>query len=300
MHLTRVTLKVTEESGMMIVQVVILSAVLLAVLFMGFQSVQTTIKSANTTATSAAFKDLVLNVEQTLAKSETCLSRLGFTDLTNPSVAALMSASTAGGLDVSVAAYDSNLPLLATPEVPGSGARHPEFRITEVKLLYVKPLGWSSALSAPNGTVLVGRVGAVLAIRAERRSSTIPLSFGSSTMTADIPIILGTLTSGPELIMNCSTRAIYRVELGPPDGALPALMPNGWVRKSGLECIDRGGSPVLAPDLLPGQSWYVCSLPRSSSIVCNKEQNISNLPGWYCYKSFELNLATQTGFSYAY
>lgn len=284
----------SDERGMMIVQVVIVSAVLLAVLLAGFKTVQTTIQAANTTATSAAFKDLVLAVEQNLAVSEKCYVRLGFP----PAQHYIPVSAATDGFEVQVNSPDPSLPPIAKKEgSPGAGPAAAEFRIAEVRIRDVNPLGWGATSGVPpagSGTQVMEKMGANLVIRAERRGH----FFGGSTMTAQIPLLLVVETvAGIQIIKGCTTRSIFRVVLGPPNANLPASLPADWVRKSGLECIDRGGTSVREPT---GLDWFVCRLPTSSQLSCSNIPPQTDLPGWVCHIPTAIDLVSRTGVTYAY
>ena len=272
-----------DEKGMMIVQVVIVSGVLLALLLMGFRSVQVSIKSANTAASAAAFETLAISVQQTLAVTPICAANLGISG-----VSLAMITGAAGGYDVTV----SPLPMLglkpvAVVEPPLSNTRPAsEFRITEVKIRNVQAVGIHAGgvpAAKPMGTY-----SADLEIVAERRANFL----GSTVMRKTIPLVLGTTYPiiGGEAVRECTIKSTYTNRLGPP------AIPGGVTRKVALDCIDRGGSAVLAP----GQDWYVCRLPASSFGVCDTASGQTNLPGWVCYQSTQVDPLTNTGFTYVY
>lgn len=297
MYLARVRPKrsrlVGDENGMMILQVVITSIVLLGVLLAGFKTVQTTIKAANSTATSAGFKDLVLSVQQNLATTNLCTARLG---LSGVAIATIRTQSTSqNGYPVTVRRANLQPPHLAVKEpakLPANsppGSFSPEFKIIEVSLRNVRNLGWPGALPAMNGgavgTQEITKVGADLTIVAERRSGFL----GSAMMTAQVPLLLG--VDSLQRVQMCATRSMYQVELGPP-GVISVQ------RKSGVECIDRGGVPIIDPESPENAPWYVCRLPISTFLACSTER--SNLPGWVCRRPTVINQTTKTGFTDVY
>jgi len=162
---------ISDESGMMIVQVVIMSAILLGVLFAGFKTVQTTIQVSNTTATSAAFKDLVLNVQQSLAGSNTCAQRLFGMPINGVKrLSDVMAPSNApNGFNLVRVRGPGSLNLPAIVEMESGISTSPrttEFKITEVKLRNVRAVGWDSGARTSG----LNNHAAELTIVAERRA----------------------------------------------------------------------------------------------------------------------------------
>jgi hypothetical protein len=272
--------EVENESGFMLIQIVLTSAALLFVLFTGFNSVRSTIKAANTSATSAAFKDFILTVEQNLALSATCMQRLGF-GAAPPQLATL---NIPAGFPLTVLDPEGTPLARVEPDPPvpcnSSPIRcpSPDFRIKEVRLRNFKRQGWTAGSLPGNGQQELDRYSAELWITAERRGGS--SFFGSVEMFANIPLLFGVTPAG--LVRNCTKRGIFQIELGPP------TLPAGVTRKSGVECIDRGGMPLIAA----GTDWYVCRIPISAYGVCKTtgtycaDSNADcNLPGWYCQQA---------------
>jgi len=301
----RLALKASNESGMMIVQVVIISAVLLGVLLAGFQAVQSTIKVSNTTASSAAFKDLVLSIEQSLASTANCVNRIlivtgsGTTIVKGKNLSAITKVD---GVEVSVMAPMGNgggLSPLAAKEVGATTKRAAEFKITEVKIRNVKPRSWGVA-GAPgfpgNGfAVGIGKVEAELSIVAERRSNFL----GAKTLRAQVPLLFGVNVPN-STVSFCTVQSSYSTELGPPDNKLPSNLPPGWIRKSALECIDRGGAVVREKT---DPTWSVCRFRTSSFLACSSTDRSKNknFPGWYCMHGLIIeDVNTGAGYSDAY
>lgn len=286
---SNLSVPVSGESGMMIVQVVIVSAVLLGVLLAGFKTVQTTIKAANTTATSAAFKDLVLAVQQNLSSTNECGKRLGLTGVI-PIAAMTAASTTPAGYPVTVKRPNLQPPHLAVKETSSTPPASVsfEFKITEVSLRNVRRVGWPtgglpSLGGGAAGTQELGKWAADLTVVANRRSGFL----GGATMTGQVPLILGVVGN---FVRTCTTRSLYQVELGPP-GTISTQ------RKSGLECVDRGGVPIIDPDAPENAPWYVCRLPISTFLACDLDKKKSNLPGWNCHRSTVTDLVTKTGFT---
>ncbi|MBS1962612.1 MAG: hypothetical protein JST04_10375 [Bdellovibrionales bacterium] len=296
-----------EEEGFVLLQVVAGGLVMLALLLTGFQTVRNTIRLTNTVATSSEFKDYVMAVQQELAMSQTCLDRLFFPPGTNPLLTAV---NLPAGYTVSVRDR-SNVPM-AWEEgagglvVPPLGRRNPVgFKVTELRLRDFQVQGWSKA---PNtvpgkggyaGTEELERWTANLSIVAVRRSDLSPIpGVKAPEMRANIPLLFGVRivpagVSFTRRLANCSSRDIYQVPLGPP-GTLV-----GVTRKSGIECIDRGGMPIV----WPGSTYYVCKIPVSSWALCktagvaNAPNDYShNLPGWFCLQASD----AAEGFTYVY
>ncbi len=302
MYLKAARARIGDESGMMLAQVVVVSSVLLAVLLAGFKSVQTSIQAANSTATSAAFKDLALSVEQNLVVSNNCATRLG---ITGALIGPVVAQSAGNGYPITVAAP---LPVAPGPvyppiaQVEGATPLAPEFKITAVVLMNIVNTGYTTG-AVPNlvndgaGLALqeLERFTGTLSVRADRRSG----FFGGAAMTVEVPILLG-VDAGTGTIKNCTTRSIYRTVLGPP----AAVFPPGIPRKTGLECIDRGGVPVLAPLLPPATGktdWYACRFPIHSFAACGNgpvPAASTNIPGWFCYSPTVYNAGW--GETYAY
>lgn len=297
----RLALKASDESGMMIVQVVIISAVLLGVLLAGFQAVQSTIKVANTTASSAAFKDLVLAIQQSLASTTNCATRI---TLNGAMVRGktLSAITNVNGVEATVMAPLGNggaLSALAVKEVSATTKRAAEFKITEVKIRNIKPRSWGVAgigFPGKGAAVGIGKVEAELSIVAERRSNFL----GAKTLRAQVPLLFGVNVSN-STVSFCTVQSSYSTELGPPDNRLPSnlfVVAPGWVRKSALECIDRGGAVILEKT---DPTWSVCRLRTSSFLACKAGEANKNFPGWYCMHTLIIEDAnTGAGYSDAY
>jgi hypothetical protein len=260
-------LPLLNESGMLLVQVIASSAILLAILFAGFKGVETTITIANTTASSAAFKDAILAIEHRLAVTSTCGARIGI-----PTGGWALNLITAPVDGYPVEIDNSPAIPLAREDNTSNPMDSHDFLFSEVRLKNIRPMGWIGAAIPGGGKQELERYAADLTIVAERRSGFLK----SSKMSGTIPLIL-LVRAG--VILNCTKRDLYRVELGPKTG-----FPAGVTRKIGLECIDRGGMPIQAPD----QDWFVCRIPIVNFGVCNTEgavnAGLNNLPGWWCYR----------------
>lgn len=284
-----------REGGFVLLQVVFGGVVMLALLLTGFQTVRSTIQLTNTVATSNDFKDYMLAVEQELATSESCMGRLGLAPGT------LLSTVTAPADGYPVKVNDITGIPMAWEEGTAGGLLNPPtgrsnprgFKVKEIRLRNLSIQGWTSGVlpGAVPGTQELERYTGTLTIVGERRSEFI----GSTEMRGSVPILFGVKRVGfPAVlhIQNCTAREIYRVQLGPP-GVLPA----GVTRKSGAECIDRGGMPVLAA----GQAYYLCAIPTSAWAVCDTTGSVNagnnNLPGWYCAQATP---ASGAGLTYVY
>jgi hypothetical protein len=273
-----------SEDGSLLIQVVVASVVMLGVLLTGFKTVRSTIEAAGSAATSASFKDLTLLVQQSLSSTEKCGPRLGLPLGAGLPLSAIQSTTTQ--ISISDAAGNPMVvpePVNPVVPLPKNPYRSPEFRISSVTFQNITRKGWAAGgmpgFSGIPGSLEVERWAGEISIAAERRSEFL----GSSVMNASIPIVFLVVPGAIPRAVQCTTRPVYTLDLGPP------VLPPNVQRKTGIECIDRGGTPIVQP----GQSWYACQFPVSSYQTCSN--TVTNLPGWICTIA-----GTQSTPAYAY
>lgn len=279
--------RILDQTGFMLVQVVGMSAVLLLMIFAGYKTVRTTIQVTNTSATSASFQDLIRKIELNLTGTETCLGRL-----VNPLIAGAV-------LDNLLASPDNKqattihgpggvtfASVETDPPTPGMVNRSREYKITEIDLTGFRRVGRSYAeVSAAGGAQPFENYTGFLSIAAEKRSEFL----GGATMRTNIPVLfLVDNNSAPHQLIRCTTRSLYMVQLGPLDPPNGPGLPAGIRRKSGMECFDRGGTPV--PVGPAGATWYYCAIPETALLNCrsinylypNSSGAEQNPEGWHC------------------
>lgn len=260
----------SNESGFMLVQVVAMSAILLLMVFAAMKTVRTSIQLSNTTASSFAFQDLRLEIEQNLSNTELCRARL-FTVL--PSGVTVLNLITDASAKYPTTIAGPAGVIIAEVETAGKPQVHPEFKITEINLERFRPLGrrdldlHGKQPQTELGTQPWQNWLGQLSVVAERRANFL----GSATLRMDIPVLLQ-VQPGTNTIFGCSTRKAYTLEIGPPVLPDPAIK-----RKSALECLDRGGYPVVEA----GNTYYTCAIPRSSQI--NSARMLNNVRGANVY-----------------
>jgi len=112
-------------------------------------------------------------------------------------------------------------------------------------------------------------------------------------MTAQIPLLLGVYGTSPAMFRNFTAGNLYQVPLGKPAET--------GKRKTGLECIDRGGVPILLAAQGSTPAFYVCRLPAESLISCQNQPPLKNsIPGWICHKPTSYDPETRLGYTYVY
>ena len=142
----------------------------------------------------------------------------------------------------------------------------PGFAIRELRLRNLRRVGWTNGALPQSGIQERQVFLADIAIAGERRAKLL----GGALMRANIPILFA-VDSGNRL-WSCTTRALYALPLGPNP------LPLGVTPKTGLECLDRGGTPVIEA----GTNWYVCRVPASAWNTCSPNPTLNGLPGWVC------------------
>jgi hypothetical protein len=275
MHLMKKHSALRREDGFILMQVVIASVIMLGLLLTGFNTVRSTIRLTNSVATTTDFKNFMLGLEHEFAVSETCITHFGNiavgTPISTIDVPGLVGfPTTVMNADSVQIAFEEKYDSLGNPLPIPTGSRvSPGFTMREVRIRNVALLGWNfgavAGLPGKPGSQQFARYTANLDILVDRRSEFL----GTSEMRGTIPILFE--VDNTSAIQNCSTRSIYSIPLGPPGSIAPIA------RKSGLECIDRGGTPVKEA----GQEWFVCALPTSSWQLCDGI-SATTLPGWNC------------------
>jgi len=270
------------DSGFILMQVVVTSALLLLVLLSGFVSVRNAIKSTGTVATSADFKDLVQRARIELATTGTCMVRLGL-NFGDP----IGNLQVPGGTAVAISditgksfAYEEDAVLLPPNRYPAP---------LSFKMVRVRIAGFGTSVPAsaawtnktqmpPGGNMSLAHYAAQIVIQGRRRSNTavsaIPLQLpGIQDMFATIPILF-TVDANTSQLRGCTTRSVYQIPLGPESPPIAN-------RRFGIDCLDRGGAVVPDPN---GQPFSVCRLPDISFAVCDPaDLTLTTIPGWRCH-----------------
>ncbi len=275
---------VENAHGGTLPQIMILSGVLMMMVLSSFKAVRTSIQIANTTASAAMFQDLVFAIQQDLADTDTCKDRLvGFA--TGPGLSALL-LNTNATLNVTV--QTSNGDIVAAPGALNP-VNSPDYSVDSIVLTNFRPFGRrDSDLGSPSWSGFSDSYIGEIVIAGSRRNEYL----GATGLRTTLPIVLQVTPGANPVPTSCTTRSLYAVELGP----MPQVL-----KKSGLECFDRGGTPVINPAI---GNFYVCALPNTTLLNCNSINNTpdSNAPygpihpeGWICDTA-----ASNMSVSYAY
>ncbi|MBC7386550.1 MAG: hypothetical protein H7301_10380 [Cryobacterium sp.] len=201
---------------MMLVQVILVSALLLTLIYTGFKSVQTTILAANSAGSSASFQNRILEIQQALSNSEDCLPMLGGS--ATPTVLISLMTNPNQKLDVRVRwPGASGLPLLQPERPPSAVAVNDPEQVSDFKIMSVTLTNFHSIgrqpsdVSANNGNQAWEQYLGELRVIAERRTNFL----GGKEMTGRIELLLLTTPTPSRVAFHCSVRSRLQVALGP-------------------------------------------------------------------------------------